>query len=81
MALGSVKPGAHDVTAHCPPVQVVPVAFAGKLVQLTMQLPQLRTVSSGVSQPFESMPSQLPQPGSHGPSWHVPPTHTPVALV
>lgn len=56
------NPGLQDEMAH-EPVEQVAVAFAR--VQVVPQVPQFVVVSSRVSQPFESTPSQFPQPELH----------------
>ncbi len=44
------------------------------------QPPQSPSVLSGVSQPFASLPSQLPKPGLHDAIAQVPPEHVAVAF-
>jgi hypothetical protein len=61
-------------------VSVAHVAVAFARVQVVPHVPQLVSVFKGVSQPFEAMPSQLPQPGAHDATLHVPVAHVAVAL-
>jgi hypothetical protein len=63
--------------AHTP---VAHVAVAFGCVQATLHPAQLVFVSSGVSQPSEARPLQLPKPGSHVAMAHAPFVHADVAL-
>lgn len=58
----SAKPASHAMIRHVPPVQL-PVAFGGS--QGRPQAPHAAAVSSRVSQPSVSSPSQSPKPASH----------------
>jgi hypothetical protein len=62
----------HEATPQVPVVQV-PVALAG--AHCAPHEPQFAFVLSEVSQPFEALPSQLPQPlvhaGTHAPLVHA----------
>lgn len=73
----SAKPAA-QVGAQVPFVQaVVPFAF----VHGAPQAPQFAVlVFRLASQPFVALPSQLPKPTLHPPSWHVPAEHSGVAF-
>ena len=59
------------------PLAHVAVAFAR--LHPTPQPPQLVSVLSGVSQPFDTTPSQLPQPVAHETIWQLPVPHVEVA--
>lgn len=76
IASQSPKPAVHDWIRQLPPPQVG-VAFARLHVEV--QLPQVPTCSSDVSQPLESTPSQSSRSASHDPIWQVEATHTAVA--
>lgn len=73
----SPKPLAHAAMRHTPATH----AGVARAVEHTLpQRPQLRTLSSGVSQPFAGSPSQLPKPGLHAPIAHAPITHAAAAF-
>jgi len=72
----SPKPVAQDMTAQVPPLHL-PVAFAG--AQARPHMPQLLSVSSRTSQPFEAIPSQSASIGLQVATAHAPPMHAAVA--
>jgi hypothetical protein len=63
-------PPAHPVGTHVVPMHVVPgMHIAPHRPQSALLFVRL------VSQPFEALPSQLPQPGRHAPIVHMLPAH------
>lgn len=66
------KPALQPRMPQVPPGHV-DIAFGRE--HITPQPPQFAVLLSGVSQPFPSVPSQLPRPGLHAAIEHVPVAH------
>ncbi len=71
------KLGLHAPSAHVPVAQV---AVPLDREHAVPQAPQLASVVSGVSQPFDATRSQSPNPGSHETTWQLKPLQLPVAF-
>jgi hypothetical protein len=73
----SPNPAEHPVTAHVPATHA-DIALARS--QVRPHIPQFAgAVERSVSHPFAALPSQSPNPASHGPRVHTPPTHVALA--
>jgi hypothetical protein len=71
------NPGLHAWIAQAP-LSHAAVAFAR--THLLLHDPQLLTLLLVLVLQFRPSPGQLAKPGSHPPTWHMPPTHAAIPL-